>query len=201
MAYATISQVKAAISLTGVDTLDDMQITSALTAAESLIDGYCERSFAVAGTAATSRVYAAETYDLLFIDDATTVTLVETSSAADGVFDASWSAADWQGEPLNGISGGLSWPYTRLRAVGGRYYPRTNAAAVRVTGTWGWAAVPGVVTQATIQQTLRLWKRLDSALGFAGGPETGLIRVGRSIDADVAQLLAPYRRNPAGGVA
>jgi hypothetical protein len=200
MAYATLGQVKAAMSLGIADSVDDVQLAAALAASESMIDGYCERSFAVAGTA-TSRVYSAATYDLLFIDDATTITLVETSSAADGVWDGVWAAADWQGEPLNGVSGGLSWPYTRLRAVGGRYYPRTNAAAVRVTGTWGWAAVPAVVTQSTIQQTLRLWKRLDSALGFAGGPETGLIRVGRSIDADVAQLLAPYRRNPAGGVA
>ena len=40
-------------------------------------------------------------------------------------------------------------------------------------------------------------------LGFAGGPETGLIRVGRALDGDVAQLLAPYRTGVAavGGLA
>jgi len=197
MAYATLSQVKSAMSLGTADTTDDTQLTAALGAAEGLIDGYCGRTFAVAGTVAATRVYAPPMNfddDLLWIDDATTVTLVETDSAGDGAFGTDWASTDWQAEPLNGIVGGLAVPFTSVRSVGSYLWPRTSRAVVRVTATWGWSAVPDVVEQATIQQTIRLFKRLDSALGFAGGPETGLIRVGRSIDGDVAQLLAPYRR-------
>ena len=51
-----------------------------------------------------------------------------------------------------------------------------------------------MVEQATIQHAIRTWKKLDAPLGFAGGPETGLLYVSRKIDGDVAQMLAPYRR-------
>ena len=65
------------------------------------------------------------------------------------------------------------------------------------------SVVPAAVTQATIQWTLRLFKRVDTPLGYGGGPETGLLYVSRQIDGDVANLLAPHRTGvlAAGGFA
>lgn len=198
MPYVTISDITSAIGVS--DSIDDDAISVALDAAESMIDGYCERSFAVAGTAPASRVYPADAADLVFIDDATTVTLVETY---DGSAWTAWDADDWQAEPLNARRGGVAWPYTSVRAVDTRAFPVSGQARVRVTGTWGWPATPAPVAQASIQATLRLWKRLDTPLGFGGGPDTGLLYVSRQIDGDVAQLLAPYRRGTGaiGGIA
>lgn len=202
MAYATLAQVKAALTLDSTDTVDDSQITMALTAAEAMVNGYCERTFTVAGTA-SARVYATSVDYLVFTDDATTVTLVESDPNLDGTWVTSWAATDWQAEPLNGTVAGQTVPYTQLRAVGNYAFPPSHRAAVRVTATWGWAAVPNAVTQATIQTAIRLWKRLDTPLGFGGGPDTGLLYVSRKIDGDVAQLLAPYRKGIAqvGGIA
>lgn len=193
MTYATLAQVKAAMSIGTADTVDDTQLTAALAAAEQMIDGYCGRSFAPAGTAATQRVYAASDARVVYIDDATAVTAVETDEALDGTYSTSWQSGDWQVEPLNGRNGALAVPFDRIRAVGDYAFPVAHRAAVRITATWGWAAVPDVVAQATIQATLRLWKRLDTPLGFGGGPDTGLLYVSRQLDADVARLLAPYR--------
>lgn len=203
MAYATLTQVKAAMSLGTADTTDDTQLTAALGAAEQMIDGYCDRSFGTAGTALESRVYAAEVYTLVYVDDCTSITAVETDTDADGTFTTSWTSSDWQSEPLNGRAGGLALPYDRVRAVGDYTFPIGNRAMVRVTGTWGWAAVPAAVTQATIQATIRLWKRLDTPLGYGGGDTTGLLYVSRQVDGDVAQLLAPYRKgvHAVGGIA
>jgi hypothetical protein len=203
MTYATTAQVKAALAIGTADTADDTQIAAALAAAEQMIDGYCGRSFGTAGTATTSRVYAAEVPDLVFIDDATTVTLVETDPQVNGTWTTAWTATDWQAEPLNNRDGGRTVPYTRLAAVGSYAFPVDRKACVRVTGTWGWAAVPDAVEQAAIQTAIRLWKRLDTPLGFGGGPDTGLLYVSRQIDGDVAQLLAPYRlgTNAVGGIA
>lgn len=191
MAYATITQVKAAMSIGTADTTDDVQITAALGAAEAMIDGYCGRSFGTAGTVAATRVYAATGDDYLVIEDTTAITLVE------GMYDdatwTAWDASDWQAEPLNGRSGGRTVPYNALRAVGDYEFPVSDQALVRVTATWGWASVPAEVTQAAIQQTIRLFKRLDTPLGFGGGPDTGLLYVSRQLDGDVAQALAPYR--------
>lgn len=200
MAYATVAQVKAAVGIGTADTADDAQITLALSAAESMIDGYCGRSFGTAGTAATTRVYAASVDDLVFIDDAAAVSLVETY---DGSAWTAWASDDWQAEPLNSRQDGQAWPATSLRAIDSYSFPVTARANVRVTATWGWPSVPDPVEQAAIQSAIRLWKRFDTPLGFGGGPDTGLLYVSRQVDGDVAQLLAPYRvgGNAIGGIA
>lgn len=195
MAYATLPELRAYIGVSDDD--DDMSMQIALAATESMIDGYCERSFNPAGTAASARVFAAADACYLEITDAVAITLVETEvNALDDTWTA-WASTDWQAEPLNALSGGLSWPYTAVRAVRSYTYPVDSKARVRVTARWGWPEVPQVVQQATLLQAGRIFKRRDSVLGFAGGPETGLIRVGRAIDGDVAQLLAPYRKGVA----
>jgi hypothetical protein len=64
---------------------------------------------------------------------------------------------------------------------------------VKVTGSWGWSAVPTSIKQATIIQAARIFKRNDSPLGVAGFGDFGVMRVSGSIDADVRQLIEPYR--------
>jgi hypothetical protein len=111
------------------------------------------------------------------------------------VFDQTWTATDYQLEPLNGRADGLTgWPATRIRAVGD-YVFGTNIgeASVKVTGTWGWTAAPVAVKQATIIQASRIFKRLDSPLGVLSAPDLGYIRVGTRLDPDVQQLVEPYR--------
>jgi hypothetical protein len=68
-------------------------------------------------------------------------------------------------------------------------------ALVKVTAVFGWPAVPIAITQATIIQASRIYKRLESPLGVAGFGDLGAISVTRDLDPDVAQLVAPYRRH------
>jgi hypothetical protein len=42
-------------------------------------------------------------------------------------------------------------------------------------------------------QAARIFKRNDSPLGVAGFGDMGVLRVGRSLDPDVQQLVDPYR--------
>jgi hypothetical protein len=106
---------------------------------------------------------------------------------------------DYQLEPLNGNLDGLTWSYDKIRAVGDYLFPNVNAnygsqALVQVTAIFGWPSVPEPVTQATIIQASRLFKRYDSPLGVAGFGDMGAIRVSRALDPDVGQLVEPYRR-------
>jgi hypothetical protein len=64
---------------------------------------------------------------------------------------------------------------------------------VKVTGYWGFTAVPTAIRQATIIQASRIFKRLDSPLGVLSSPDLGFIRVGSRLDPDVAQLVDTYR--------
>jgi hypothetical protein len=196
--YATRNQVKAALRIGVGDTLDDDLIDNCVGAASRLIDGYCNRKFWQSGTA--SRIYQAEDSFYCSIDDiAGTAITLKTSSQADGTFDVTWKVSDYQLEPLNGNLDGLEWSYDKIRAVGDYLFPTVNAnygeqALVQVTAVFGWPAIPEPVTQATIIQASRIFKRYDSPLGVAGFGDLGAIRVSRYLDPDMAQLVEPYRR-------
>jgi hypothetical protein len=119
---------------------------------------------------------------------------LQTSSAADGVFDTTWKVTDYQLEPSNGYTDGLSVPYTRIRAVEDYLFPVAGGQnLVKVTAVFGWPTVPIAITQACVIQSSRLFKRLDSPLGVAGFGDMGAVRVSRYLDPDVEQLIAPYR--------
>jgi len=197
--YATKNQIKAALRIGTADVLDDELIENCAGAASRLIDGFCNRKFWAVGSA-TVRVYQAEDSFFCSIDDisGTAITL-QTSTNADGVFDTTWSPTDWQLEPLNGDLDGITWAYDKIRAIGDYLFPTVNAnygsqALVKVTANFGWPAIPEPVTQATIIQASRIFKRYDSPLGVAGFGDMGAIRVSRALDPDVAQLVEPYRR-------
>ena len=197
--YATRNQVQAALRIGTADTLDDDLIDNCVGAASRLIDGYCNRRFWQTGTA-EARVYQAEDSFYCSIDDiAGTALTLKTSSQADGTFDVTWKVSDYQLEPLNGNLDGLTWSYDKIRAVGDYLFPTVNAnygeqALVQVTAIFGWPSVPEPVTQATIIQASRIFKRYDSPLGVVGFGDLGQIRVSRYLDPDMAQLVEPYRR-------
>jgi hypothetical protein len=197
--YATRNQVKAALRIGTADTLDDDLIDNCVGAASRLIDGYCNRRFWQTGTA-EARIFQAEDSFYCSIDDiAGTALTLKSSTQADGTFDLTWSRSDYQLEPLNGNLDGLTWSYDKIRAVGDYLFPTVNAnygeqALVQVTAVFGWPSVPEPVTQATIIQASRIFKRYDSPLGVAGFGDLGAIRVSRFLDPDMAQLVEPYRR-------
>ena len=197
--YATKNQVKAALRIGTADTLDDDLIDNCVGAASRLIDGYCNRRFWQTGTA-EARIFQAEDSFYCSIDDiAGTALTLKSSTQADGTFDLTWSRSDYQLEPLNGNLDGLTWSYDKIRAVGDYLFPTVNAnygdqALVQVTAIFGWPSVPEPVTQATIIQASRIFKRYDSPLGVVGFGDLGQIRVSRYLDPDMAQLVEPYRR-------
>ena len=192
--YATLADLKAALRIT--DTVDDSLIEISIEAASREIDGYCNRVFySTSGT----RVYNPVDTFVTNTDDIVSVTTLKTSSNAE-VYDQIWKTSDFQLEPLNGVSGGLVQPATRIRAVGDYLFPiwsvgstYNNFAPVQVVGVFGWSAVPTAVKQATILLAMRQFKRYDSPLGVAGFSDLGAIRVGRT-DPDVEALLQPFKK-------
>jgi hypothetical protein len=188
--YASLNQVKAALRIT--DAVDDTLLELAVESASRLIDGYSERYFYTGGT--TTRYYATEDPYVVQIDDFRTLASLKTSSDADGVYDITWTATDYQAEPSNDFHGGLPWPYTRIRAVGDYTFPSTPENTVEVSAVFGWPNIPTAITQATVIQASRIFKRLDSPLGVAGFGDIGVMRVSNGLDPDVRMLVEPYRR-------
>jgi hypothetical protein len=187
--YATLTQVKSAIGI--ADGFDDSLLEMAIESASRQIDSYTERYFYNAGTAV--KIFAPIDNWVCPTEDFITLTKVETSEDGES-YDTEWTSDDWQAEPLNGRAGGLVTSYTQIRAVEDYLFPyRNGEATVRITGTWGWSAVPIAITQATVILASRIFKRLDSPLGIISG-ELGSMRIGFRLDPDVQHLIDPYRK-------
>jgi hypothetical protein len=188
--YATLSQVKSALRIT--DAVDDALLEMAIESASRAIDSYTNRNFYNAGTAV--RVFAPNDSLTVTTDDMISLSSLQTMSDTDDTFDTTWTSTDYQLEPLNGVVDGITQPYTQIRAVGDYLFLElAGEATVKVTGVWGWAAVPIQVTQATVIQSSRIFKRLDSPLGIISG-EYGSMRVGAMLDPDVRQLVDSLRK-------
>jgi hypothetical protein len=187
--YATLSETKAALRIT--DSVDDSLLEMAIESASRLIDGYTYRYFYNAGTA-TRDFVASDSY-LTIIDDLISLSELKTTDEIGSEY-VTWGSADYQLRPVNGKQDGLNVPYTSILSTDDLLFNILGEQAlVRVTGVWGWSAVPIAIKQATIIQSSRIYKRLDSPLGVAGFGDLGAIRVGRSLDPDVEQLVMPYR--------
>jgi hypothetical protein len=187
--YASLADVKAALRIT--DSVDDSLLEMAIESASRLIDGYTYRYFYNAGTA--TRDFVAEDSYLTIIDDLISISELKTTDEIGRAY-TTWNAEDYQLRPVNGKQDGLNVPYTSILSVDNLLFNKLGEQAlVRVTGVWGWSAVPIAIKQATVIQSSRIYKRLDSPLGVAGFGDLGAIRVGRALDPDVEQLVMPYR--------
>ena len=195
--YASLADVKAAARIT--DDIDDTLLELAIESASREIDSYTERVFFSSGT--ESRIYVPRRSNLVETDDIISVATLKTSTDADGVFDQTFAATDFQLEPLNGIAGGIVTPFTQVRAVGDFFFPvyqprdiPSGRATVEITGVFGFPSIPIAIKQATVLASLRAYKRYESPTGVLGFSDMGVVRVGARLDPDVQRLIEPYRK-------
>ena len=189
--YCSLADVKAALRIT--DTLDDVLIENSINAASRMIDQYCNRYF-YQGSAGEVRTFKAIDAYTCWIDDCVSITTLKTASTNPVLYDTTWAATDFQTLPSNALANGGYQPITGLISVKNYFFPTwADVNLVQVTGTFGWSSVPDPIKFATIIQASRLYKRLESPLGVAGVSDIGIIRVGSSVDGDVAQLCNPFR--------
>lgn len=194
--YVLLDDLKKVIGLDHAG--HDDRITWALKSASRGIDKFCGRQFNKAGSV-TARVFRPEGQLLVKVDDFHTTAglVVATDDDGDGVFETTWSASDYQLEPLNGVvDGEPGWPWWTIRAVGSRNFPcsRRGRATVRVTADWGWPALPDPVREACQIVALETYKLPEAPFGVAGFAEFGVMRVR---DNPMAKArLEPYQRSP-----
>lgn len=187
--YVTAANLKVPLSISG--TADDVWLGIVATAASRAIDSFCQRRF-YADANATARWFRALSGHLVDVDDVSTTTglVVATDDNDDGTAETTWLAADYELQPLNGVSHGQAWPYTAILAVESRTFPRSLRAAVSVTAKWGWPAVPAEVTQAAYILGAELFKRKDAPFGVAGFGDFGVVRI--RDDPRLLTLLSPF---------
>ncbi len=204
--YITLDEAKAFIGIDLGNSDEDDNILAAILAASDDINAHCDRTFdeVVISTTnpATARVFYATDYYCAKVDDIATTTdlVVKVDDGGTGTYGTTWSASDFQLEPLNGVVDGVAgFPYWRIRALQARQFPTTYysgqyPANVQVTAHWGWLATPEPVKQSCRSLTGWYWKTKDALLGVAGYGEFGQISVRENPVA--ARLLERYAKHP-----
>jgi hypothetical protein len=187
--YGTLAALKERMGIEADDTSRDALLTSALGASSRGIDKACGRRFWL-DDAATARVFrlagrivCEADGDLLLVDDIGDVTglVVETGAGS------SWTAVTgYETQPDNALADGK--PITGLLRSGSW---GTYATRVRVTTRWGFPVEPDDITEASLIQASRLYKRKDSPEGIIGSAEWGVRNLSRR-DPDVWALIEPY---------
>lgn len=191
--YATVPALRARLNIT--DSNEDAQLQDALNVASRSCEKVCRRQWNDSG-AASVRLYDPDDVDLVFVDDFSTTTgfVLKTDNDDDGVFETTWTTADYELRPLNGYREGVSgWPYFWIRAIRTNLqFPNIMRAGVQVTAQWGWAAPPPAIKEAVLIAAEEIWKVKDAPFGVAGFGDFGSIRV--RDNPKVMSLLNPYRR-------
>jgi hypothetical protein len=206
--YANLSALKSTLELTG-ETFADADLSLGLSAASRAIDDICERRFWLDADATSVRYYTPQrSWRLLEVDDLVTFTSLETDPHADGTFPDSWTLnTDFVFEPLNAVADGEPFTIIRVHPKGRFRLPgsqpgvlagTTLPRSVRVTGRFGWAAVPDGIQQATVILASRLARRSREApfgiVGFAMEGGSSAASLARN-DPDVMMLVKPFIRS------
>lgn len=180
---------------------DTVELQDALNTASRGIESVCERQFNTDASAAVRIIPANRVIStrLALVDDFHTITglVIESDDTGTGTSWSAWTASEYQLEPLGGVVDGRDgWPFTRIRAVDYRTFPRHDSgrAALRVTARWGWAAVPAAVKTSCLIAAVEIWKLKDAPFGVAGVGEWGTLRVREN--PMIMKKLSPYVRSP-----
>ncbi len=177
-----------------VGTADLSVRAAALLAAESTVNEFCQRSFAVALGTPSTRYFTPKNVDQLVvrIHDCVSVTSIVDDTAT-------VAAADYQLEPVNAVSwSGEACPYEQVRRLNSYWAFSAGEALVAITADWGWSAVPDAVVEATkiIGRDILMQRNVTN--GVAGFDSMGVVRV--RMNAIAQDMLTPYRRAEAFGL-
>lgn len=179
--YCSLVDLKDYLKVPTPNTTLDAALTDALQSSSAEIERICGRQFNKQD-GATARIYEPFTLRLVFTEDFWTTDglVVETDPSGSGDFSTVFGSSDYALYPLNGIVDGQpGWPYRKIKAVSGPYFPRyqqlpyRRTAVVRVTAQWGWALVPAPIKQACLIMSAATLQLKDAPLGVAGMTQFG----------------------------
>lgn len=213
--YATAADIRARIDLTSI--ADDTILLAYATAVSRLIDGFMGRPQTgfVALAVAAARVFAGTGERYLFINENIEITAVKLKDAlTDATFDKTLAANEFQtfrGSYANPNFNDLPYSAIMLTAnatvasflsgnainhfdnftVRDTSSKRPALPTVEITAKWGYAlAVPEVIKEATVMQSVRIYKRLQGSMADALlSSDLGQARFISKLDKDVQVLL------------
>lgn len=193
--YVSVAALKITMGL-AAETFADADLTVAVDAASRGIDGVCNRRFWLDADANQVRYYTPGSADWVAIDDLITATSLLVDKDGDGTFEETWTAnTDFVLEPLNAAADSRPWTKICRHPASSRWFPYYYPRSVKLTGKFGWAAIPDPIVEATGILAAKLVKRSREApFGIASiGLDGSAVRIARN-DPDVMFLVSDYIR-------
>lgn len=187
--YCSLADLKGRLRIGDSD--DDSVLEALVEGVSRWIDETCGRVFYE--SAATVRYYTAAEGNLLEVDDLQSVDSLEADEDGDRVYERTWAATDYDLMPFNAATDGKSYTWLETTPNGNYAFP-TVAKGVKITGTWGWAAVPKPVKEACLLMGIYLWERKDAVLGVLGTGEFTTAVQAEAFAEDMMVLLRPFMR-------
>lgn len=185
-AYVVKADFKARLNITTSD--QDTVIDQTLAAASRYVDSECGQEFNKSATA-TAKVFTARFPDAIELPNLVSVSELATDNGT-RLYESIWAGTDYDLYPFDAADRNV--PYTEIRRSPlGVYSWPFSVKGVRITGIWGWPAVPSAITQATMRVAERVWALSRAPLGLQGAGEFSMPIA--SGDADVARWIAPFR--------
>lgn len=131
------------------DTADDRELLGVCRSVSRWIDDHCDRVFARRTVTVQLDIcgpYSVQTPDFV------SVTTLKTDDDADGVFETTWSASDYEPQPVNAAVEIQPKPYTSIAAVGTKLFPVRYSTGrpprAQLVGVLGWPSLPAGVREA-----------------------------------------------------
>jgi len=203
--YITAVEFKHYTKIENSDTVDDAEISFAITAASRAIDKCCSERFNGMGAkrqfgqvAAPEARYYTPRWDNDLIgwvietddfDDPTGLT-VQVSAGGNDVYNG--TITDYVLRPKNAIADKRVYTQIEIASVS-NVQPIFFRDSAKITVKWGWTTVPTTIKTATLIQSHRFTKRRQSPMGVTGSPQKGTeAKLLEEVDADIALMLTDY---------
>lgn len=193
--YCTLAELKApsVMNIAATNSTYDELLEKTITAVSRKIDNHCARHFF---QVTETRYFTAGQNYRISIDDVYTASglALYTDDGADGTYENTWATTDYNLLPTNALTKGL--PYTSIERtlLGSFAYPKYRNA-IKLTASYGWAAIPAPVNIACIMQAHRIAKRFVTPLGESAATAVGTIKLSiPHLDPDIMAMLEDYVR-------
>jgi len=204
--YASIAELRQRLDPTGAETYtatEDAVHGAILDAVSQAIGAWCQDAFYLTATG-TVRYLTAEWPDLLVVPSLVSIDTggLVTDDNGTGTYGTTWATTDYILWPDNAAALDPAQPYTEIhvdrRDTGAGYtFPTGGQRGVRITGAWGWPAVPPVVKEVCLLETLRLLQQSQGPSGVIASEALGQFVIQPELHPTSRIMLWPYRRTSA----
>jgi len=192
--YVTVAELQTELDAvnTSWSAAESAQLGTLIEAVSRAIDAYCGRHFYQSSAA---RYFTAESVSELVIPDLVSIDSngLVTDTDGDRTYETVWATTDYDLEPFNASEFDEPYTYIGLTPQGTYSFP-TVTKGVKITGVWGWPAIPRAIRAACSLETKRALSHSNSPSGVAASEALGTFIVEPAWHPKSIALMRPYRR-------